>query len=200
MMENIQELIDGNKRFRDTYVKENSDKLHDLVKNGQDPVALFIGCSDSRVVPNLMTDSFPGDLFVVRNVGNFVAPYKPDETMHSTAAAIEYAVSALKVPNIIVCGHTHCGAIATVHSGIDGDDFVHIKKWLTLGEKAKTQAVEALGEGANKEELLRLTEKLSVVTQIENLMTYPSVDRAVKSGTLQIHGWVYDKETGQIEY
>ncbi len=193
-------LLEGNAVFKNSYFKEHAKELVDLVKNGQHPKALFIGCADSRVVPNLITDSGPGDLFVLRNVGNFVAPYKPDAEFHATASGIEYAVSALKVSNIIICGHTHCGAINSLYEDMSAPAMVHTKKWLSLGEKAKTMASQSLGKDADKEELLRLTERLSIVTQIENLLTYPSVKEKVDSGEINIHGWYYDMEDGSIEY
>jgi carbonic anhydrase len=152
------------------------------------------------VVPNLITQTAPGDLFVIRNVGNFIAPFKPDEDFHSTASGIEYAVSALKVSEIIICGHTQCGAIQALYDGVDEYAFIHTKKWLTLGEKAKSLAVLALGKDAERATLLRLTEKLSIVTQIENLLTYPYVKEGVENGTLHIYGWIYNIETGEIEY
>jgi len=195
-------LISGNALFQESYYKAHEKEFLALVKKGQHPKALYIGCSDSRVLPNLITKSSPGDLFVVRNVGNFVAPYKPDEDFHSTASAIEYAISILNVKNIIVCGHTHCGAIEAIHdkSKLDSPELIHTKKWLTLGEKPKVQAILALGVNADKDELLRLTEKLSVITQIENLLTYPSVKSRVDNGTVAVHGWVYDIESGNIDY
>lgn len=193
-------LLEGNDVFKKSYFKEHAKELVDLAKNGQHPKALFIGCADSRVVPDLITDSSPGDLFVLRNVGNFVAPYKPDEDFHATASGIEYAVSALEVSQIIICGHTHCGAINSLYADMSAPTMVHTKKWLSLGEKAKTMATLALGKDADKEELLRLTEKLSIITQIENLLTYPSVKEKVDSGEINIHGWYYDIEDGSIEY
>ncbi|QOY52254.1 carbonic anhydrase [Candidatus Sulfurimonas baltica] len=195
-------LMQGNELFQKSYFKAHEKELISLAKKGQHPKALYIGCSDSRVVPDLMTSSTPGDLFVVRNIGNFVAPYKPDEDFHSTASAIEYAVSVLKVKNIIVCGHTHCGAIAALHNKSCANDpeLIHTKTWLTLGEGAKSQALLALGLKADKEVLYRLTEKLSVISQLENLLTYPSVSKRVDSGEIVIHGWVYDIESGEIEY
>ena len=193
-------LLEGNEIFKNSYFKKHESELLELAKNGQHPKALFIGCADSRVVPNLITDTPPGDLFVVRNVGNFVAPYKPDEDFHSTAAGIEYAVSALNVSEIIICGHTHCGAMASLYSDIEEQPFIHTKKWLSLGRKAKMHSVLALGTDAQKEKLLRLTEKLNVVFQIENLLTYPYVKKKVEKGELHIHGWLYDIETGHIEY
>ncbi len=193
-------LLEGNEIFVNSYFKKNSQELLNLAKNGQNPKALFIGCADSRVIPNLITQTDPGELFVVRNVGNFVAPYRPDEEFHSTAAGIEYAVTALNVSEIIICGHTHCGAIASLFTELDDNTFIHTKKWLSLGEKPKTLALLALGKDADKENILRLTEKLSVVSQIENLLSYPYVKQRLENETLYIHGWVYDIETGSIEY
>ena len=196
---NLEEYAKGNKLFR-SYFKKNQESLLDLVKNGQSPKALFIGCSDSRVIPDLMVQTSPGDLFVIRNVGNFVPPYKPDEDFHATASGIEYAVSVLNVEEIIICGHSHCGACKSLYEPIEDPSLIHTKKWLELGESAKTSAVLSLGADAPKEELLRLTEKLSVIKQIENILTYPYVKKRFENGMLHIHGWHYDIETGKIDY
>ena len=198
-MVNMEDYAEGNKLFR-TYFKKNKAALLNLVERGQSPKALFIGCSDSRVIPDLMVQSNPGDLFVIRNVGNFVPPYRPDEDFHATASGIEYAVSVLKVEEIIICGHTHCGACKALYQTIEDPSLVHTKKWLELGESAKTSAILSLGASAPKEDLLRLTEKLSVIKQIENLLTYPVVKKRFEKGNLSIHGWYYDIETGYIEY
>ena len=197
---NLQEYAKGNNLFR-TYFKKNQESLLELVKSGQSPKALFIGCSDSRVIPDLIVQSNPGDLFVVRNVGNFVPPFKPDLEYHSTASAIEYAVSVLNVEEIIICGHSHCGACKKLFDeDVKDESLIHTKKWLELGESAKKSAILSLGIKASKEELLRLTEKLSVMNQIENILTYPEVKKRFEDNTLHIHGWYYDMETGKIEY
>ena len=190
----------GNEEFKNSYFKNHEKELLDLVENGQHPKALFIGCADSRVVPALMTGTAPGDLFVVRNVGNFVAPYDPKTLLHASAPGIEYAVTVLKVSEIIICGHTHCGAIHSLFGEITNPSLIHTNNWLSLGRKAKHFAVLALGKDAEEEKLLRLTEKLSVVSQIENLLTYPDVKKGVENDTLHIHGWIYDIESGEIEY
>ena len=161
---NMEEYAKGNQLFK-TYFKENKDSLLDLVKSGQSPKALFIGCSDSRVIPDLIVQTNPGDLFVIRNVGAFVPPYKPDEDFHATASGIEYAVSVLNVQEIIICGHTHCGACQHLYKEIEDSSLIHTKKWLELGESAKKSAVLSLGANAPIEDLLRLTEKLSPSTQ-----------------------------------
>ncbi len=197
---NMAEYAEGNKLFR-TYFKKNKESLLNLVENGQAPKALFIGCSDSRVIPDMIIQSNPGDLFVIRNVGNFVPPFSPDEDFHATASGIEYAVSVLNVGEIIICGHTHCGACQHLFEEIDDTpNLIHTKKWLELGESAKKSAILSLGINAPQEELLRLTEKLSVIKQIENILTYPNVKERFETNDLHIHGWYYDVETGNIEY
>ena len=195
----LEKYAKGNELFR-AYFKKNKKSLLDLVQSGQAPKALFIGCSDSRVIPDLMLQTSPGDLFVIRNVGNFVPPYKPDEDFHATASGIEYAVSVLKVKEIIICGHTHCGACQHLYEPVEDNSLIHTKKWLELGENAKKSAILSLGANAPLEDLLRLTEKLSVINQIDNILTYPSVKKRFEADDLHIHGWCYDMETGKIEY
>ncbi|UFS63269.1 carbonic anhydrase [Sulfurimonas sp. HSL-3221] len=196
----MQTYAEGNELFQQVYFKEHEAELLRLAKEGQSPKALFIGCSDSRVIPDLMIQSKPGDLFVMRNVGNFVPVYKPDEDFHATATAIEYAVSVLKVSEIIICGHTHCGACQALYEEISDPGLIHTRKWLSLGMKAKENAVATLGMDGDRETLLRLTEQLSILSQIENLLTYPYVNKLVKEEKLFIHGWYYDIETGHIRY
>lgn len=193
-------VLNGNDSFKNSYFKKHEEELHDLVKNGQHPKALFIGCADSRVIPNLITQTDPGELFVLRNVGNFVAPYKPDEDFHGTASGIEYAISVLNVKEIIICGHTHCGAIASLYTEITDESLVHTKKWLSLGKKAKELALLTSDKNTSEENLLRLTEKISVVMQIENLLSYPIVKKRVDAEEVYIHGWIYDIESGNIQY
>lgn len=195
----MKNYAEGNELFR-TFFKKNQESLLELVRSGQSPKALFIGCSDSRVIPDLMVQADPGDLFVIRNVGNFVPPYKPDEDFHATASGIEYAVSVLKVQEVIICGHTHCGACSYLYEELEDPSLIHTKKWLELGQSAKKSAILSLGVNAPKEKLLRLTEKLSVIKQIENILTYPNVKKRFENGDLHIHGWYYDIETGSIEY
>ncbi len=196
----IQKYVQGNALFR-TYFKKNKEDLLKLVTEGQKPKALFIGCSDSRVIPDMMLQTKPGDLFVLRNVGNFVPPFSPDDDYHATATGIEYATSVLKVSEIIICGHSYCGACAALYEDLDDTpEMVHTRRWLSLGESAKKSAILSLGADAPKEELLRLTEKLSIVHQIENLLTYPQVKERFEKGDLHIHGWYYHIENGKIEY
>lgn len=197
----IDKLIKGNKKFKDTHFPKLEGKFEDLVINGQKPSVLFIGCSDSRVVPDLIVDSKPGDMFILRNIGNFVPPYQNDDDFHGSTAAIEYAVSVLEVKDIIVCGHSHCGACAALFEDLSNKpELIHVKKWLELGKKAKEYTLSKTNNLSNNNELLRLTEKISIKHQLENLLTYPEVFRKVQLGELNIHGWYYKIEDGSIEY
>ena len=193
-------LIEGHNDFQSIKFKNNQERFKTLVEEGQNPKALFIGCSDSRVMPALITNSKAGDLFIARNIGNFVAPFNPNQDYHATASAIEYAVSILEVTDIIVCGHSECGAISALFKKIEPtDENLHTIKWLELGESAKRSALLSLREESH-ENILRYTEKVSVIFQLENLLTYPAVKRRVEQGSLFLHGWHYNLKNGIIEY
>lgn len=194
----ISQLIKGSIEFKENEFLEYKDKFDKLIDEGQRPKVLFIGCSDSRVVPNLITKSDPGDLFIIRNIGNFIPPFSDDEDFHGTAAAIEYAVSVLEVDHIIVCGHSYCGAIASLYKNLDKNDLKHVKKWLELGEKAK-QIVDFTSKEMSVNEKIRTVERVSVIFQAENLLTYPKVKERVKMKKLHINIWFYKIETGEIE-
>jgi len=190
----------GHEEFQKVKFKKSEDRYKKLVKEGQNPKALFIGCSDSRVMPAMITGSKPGDLFIVRNIGNFVAPFKPSADFHATASAIEYAVSVLNISDIIVCGHSHCGAIASLYKDIKKTpENIHTIKWLELGAEAKKIAQKTCTQ-ESKETLLRYTEQLSVVFQLENLLSYPAIKKGVENETIFLHGWHYDIEDGIIQY
>ncbi len=196
----LKEFEKGHEAFKQVKFNQNKERFKKLVAEGQNPKALFIGCSDSRVMPAMITGSKAGDLFIVRNIGNFVAPFKPDADFHATASAIEYAVSVLEISDIIVCGHSHCGAIAALFKDIQQTpENIHTIKWLELGAEAKKVALLAHRDSA-RDVMLRYTEQISVVYQLDNLLTYPAVKRKVAEGTLFLHGWHYDIEDGNIAY
>jgi len=200
MHSDFQEFEKGHTNFQKVKFNESKERFQKLIDDGQDPKALFIGCSDSRVMPAMITGSKPGDLFIVRNIGNFVAPFSPENNYHATASAIEYAVSVLEISDIIVCGHSHCGAIEALYKDIkETKENIHTIKWLELGAEAKKVAMLAYKNGS-KEEMLRYTEKISVIYQLDNLLTYPAVKKRVENGTLHLHGWYYNMENGKIYY
>jgi carbonic anhydrase len=178
------------RNFHSDYFPLHQQRFQDLVAQGQHPKTLFIGCSDSRLVPYLLTGAGPGELFIVRNVGALIPPYDQSHGLHGTMAAIEYAVLALQVERIIVCGHSHCGAIRVAYEGVP-EEAVALKSWLKLLQ-------EALLPVQPGPEAMRRTEQRAVVLQLERLMEYPMVRRAVEASKLTLHGWHYVIEEGEI--
>ncbi len=183
-------LLQRLKQFHSDYFPLHQQRFQDLVADGQHPKTLFIGCSDSRVVPYLLTGAGPGELFIVRNVGALVPPYDGSHGLHGTTAAIEFAVLQLKVRSIVVCGHSHCGAIRAAYEGVP-DEARNLKSWLTLADAALLPVLPS-------DEALLRTEQRSVVLQLERLMDYPMVRRAVEAGDLTLHGWHYVIEDGDV--
>ncbi|OYQ39074.1 carbonic anhydrase [Rhodoferax sp. TH121] len=184
------ELLLRLRRFHSNYFPLHQQRFQDLVAQGQHPKTLFIGCSDSRLVPYLLTGAGPGELFIVRNVGALVPPYDGSHGLHGTMAAIEYAVLNLHVERVIVCGHSHCGAIRAAYEGVP-EEARALQAWLKLAQEA------LLPVQSSPEALLR-TEQRSVVLQLERLMDYPMVRREVEAGRLTLHGWHYVIEDGEI--
>jgi carbonic anhydrase len=183
-------LVEGLQRFRAEHFPRFREHYERLVAEGQKPGALFIGCSDSRVVPDVLMGTGPGELFIVRNVANLVPPFEPAQGYHGTSAAIEFGVLALGVSDIIVCGHSHCGGIRALYDP-PNPDTPHINQWLELAQEARVD--EPVGE-----EMLRITEQRSVVLQMSRLMSYPMVRERVEQGRLAVHGWHYIIERGEV--
>ena len=184
------DLLSRLRQFHSDYFPLHQQRFQDLVSQGQHPKTLFVGCSDSRLVPYLLTGAGPGELFIVRNVGAFIPPYDGSHGLHGTMAAIEFAVLHLHVERIIVCGHSHCGAIRAAYEGVS-DEAIALKAWLKLA----SEALLPVQPGA---EAFRRTEQRAVVLQLERLMDYPMVRRAVEDGRLTLHGWHYVIEDGEI--
>jgi carbonic anhydrase len=163
---------------------------------GQHPRILFITCSDSRIDPNLITQTEPGELFIIRNVGNIIPPF--GATTGGEGAAIEYAVEVLGVKDIIVCGHSHCGAMkGIVETSSLADKIPLVSNWLKYAE-ATRRIIKENYQGYQGEELLNAAIEENVLTQIDNLRTYPVIHAKLYSGQLNIYAWVYKIETGGV--
>ena len=186
----MDDLLERLARFEKSSFPRFEPVYRQLVSEGQHPSTLFIGCSDSRLVPYLLMDCGPGELFLVRNVGNLVPPWDTAGDAHGTAAAIEFAVLNLRVRHIVVCGHSHCGAIRALYEE-PADEARHLRGWLKYAREAALPVTGS--EGA-----LRRVEQRSVVLQLTRLMTYPMVQRRVEQGELFLHGWHYLLEEGQV--
>lgn len=194
-------LLRGLERFRDDTFPRYRELYHELVADGQHPSTLFIGCSDARVVPHLLVDASPGDLFVARNVGAFVPPFDPAAGHHETAAAVEFAVGILEVSHIVVCGHAHCGAVRALYEPPEVPA-PNLARWLELGREARLEVSGGSGppgEDEPSEETLRRTERRSVALQLERLAHYPMVRERTEDGGLALHGWHYLLEEGRVD-
>lgn len=198
-------LLAGLIKFR-TQDYEEHKNLFCRLKSHQEPHTLFISCSDSRVVPQLITKSLPGELFVLRNIANIVPKYKEAHeyvaTTSATTSAIEYAVKILKVKSIIICGHSNCGGCKAIHyPEAVLNEIPATKKWLEIAENVKTRvAAEMKANGKTKDLQYRewLTEQMNVVEQIKHLLTYPYVVEAFNKNELEIIGMYYTIETGEV--
>ena len=194
----FRKLIDGYRDFHKLYFKGKSETYSHLVQEGQMPEALVIACSDSRIDPAIVTGSGPGDIFVVRNVAAIVPPYEKDNRHHGTSAALEFAVKALKVPRIVVMGHSLCGGVqALADKEVSKDAFDFIGPWMNICEPAR-QAVEKDMIDAPEDMRRRALEQAVVLTSLKNLMTFPWVAERVNEGALKLHGWYFDLTTGEL--
>ena len=192
----LQELKAGIRLFRTKVYPENEATYRKAVSEPQRPHALFITCADSRIDPELITQSGPGDLFVTRNVGNLVPAY--GEMMGGVSAVIEYAVSALKVQHVVVCGHSDCGAMKGLLHPEALATMPTVKSWLKNAHAALSVA-ESLAEADEKpSDLMRRLTEENVLLQMQHLRTHPSVAGAMAREELTISGWVYDIGKGEV--
>lgn len=206
-------LLQGIKNFQQRFYEKEPDKMRDLVRQGQRPEVMLIACSDSRVDPALLTGAAPGDLFVVRNVANLVPPYRLGGKYDGARAAIEYAVRDLGVKHIVILGHAHCGGIQALLSTVVGQkpkrDF--IGDWVSVATDAccryvldQVSGVQEAGEMVREMDLEQLrehqhlVERAAIQGSIDNLATYPWLKERLDAGTLHLHGWWFDLETGDL--
>jgi carbonic anhydrase len=190
----MQKLVDGIHNFQRTVFPEHQNFFERLA-DGQAPLALFITCCDSRVNPNLITQTDPGDLFIHRNIGNVVPPY--GSSNGGEGATIEYAVEVLGIRDIIICGHSRCGAMAAAVGPDLRDKYPGVANWLSHADATRRILREKYSE-LRDEQLLNVAIQENVLVQLENLRTHPAVAAKVASGRLNLHGWVYKIETGQV--
>lgn len=191
----VDKLIDGVRHFQSEVFGKHHDLFKDLAK-GQSPETLFITCSDSRIDPNLITSTIPGELFVLRNAGNIVPPH--GSSNGGEEATIEYAVAVLGVKNIIICGHSDCGAMKGLLHPDDITEFPNVQKWLTHAEATWRIMAESHHSEECAGSKLASTVEENVLVQLDNLRTIPAVSARLARGDLQLHGWVYVIETGEI--
>jgi carbonic anhydrase len=193
----VQKLVQGVHRFQSDIFRPNHE-LFQRLAGGQNPQVLFITCSDSRVMPDLITQAEPGDLFVLRNAGNLIPPSgaAPDS---GEGATIEYAVQVLGIQDIIVCGHTRCGAMQALLHPETLDKTPRVRRWLAHAEATREIILRQYENlDVYPEALWKATVEENVLVQLENLRTHPSVAAGIAHGKLKLHGWVYKIESGEV--
>lgn len=190
----MKDIIEGFLKFQREAYPKRAHLFRDLATQ-QQPRALFISCSDSRLVPELVTQREPGDLFVIRNAGNIVPSYGPEPG--GVTASVEYAVAALKVKDIVICGHSDCGAMRAIASCQCLDHMPAVEHWLRYADSARL--VNEAREHSNEEERVASMVRENVIAQLANIQTHPSVRLGLSDGTLTLHGWVYDIGAGSIQ-
>ncbi|MEV8098189.1 carbonic anhydrase [Kitasatospora sp. NPDC085879] len=191
----MQDITDGLRRFRREAFPPRAALFAELAGRHR-PEALFIGCSDSRVVPELITQRGPGELFVVRTAGNLVPPHPAGAD--GVAASIEYAVGALGVRDVVVCGHSDCGAMTALATGDGLDRLPSVAAWLRHAAGGGAAAPVADG-GPGVEQRVAALVRANVVAQLDRLRTHPSVAEALERRALALHGWVFDIASGTVE-
>lgn len=194
----VTKLLVGHERFRREFFHHERELFASFARGLHEPTTLLIGCCDARIVPHVLLGAAPGELFILRNIANLVPQY--GEGHHrSVGAAIEYAVHALKVPHIVICGHTQCGGLKALIEGPDklSDEMPTLAHWLKDAEELRERLAELLRDHP-PEYIAKQIVFENVAVQLENLITYPVVQRALEARTLQLHGWVFNLEDGSL--
>ncbi len=194
----MQELIAGIHKFRSEEFGHYKALFQRLAAEGQNPHTLFITCSDSRVLAELITQSKPGDLFVVKNVGNIVPPASTPGAINSTAAAIEFAVDTLGVQDVVVCGHSQCGAMKALMTSPDLASMPHLEGWLSLATPVRDAVLHRYQHLTHPEEQVDAAGEENVLYGVESLKTYPCVARRLEEGTLRLHAWFFKIATAEL--
>lgn len=192
--EALARIVNGVARFQSEVFPAQRD-MFERLRREQHPLGLFLTCADSRVNPNLVTQTEPGEIFIERNPGNMVPSYV--DFVGGVTAGVEYAMLVLKVPVIIVCGHTDCGVMKALLEPGQVHGMPGVQTWMSHGFTARDTMLRELPFAAAEVQLQRVTE-LNVLAQIENLATHPSVRKRLKYGEVEIRGWVYDISSGTI--
>ncbi len=195
----MQRLIEGVHRFRTEEFGNYQKLFRKLSQEGQSPHTLFITCSDSRVLAELITHSQPGDLFVVKNVGNIVPPASAAGDTNSTAAAIEFAVENLRVSDIVVCGHSQCGAIAALLDPQPVSDLTpHLRDWLKLAAPVRETLTKNYAHLTEAGARQNAAAEENVLFALDNLHSYPCVQERLMDGSLRLHGWFFKIATAEL--
>lgn len=190
-------LLRRSLRHQERYFQEKADLLARLSKEGQAPETLFIGCSDSRLMPEQLLALSPGEMLMFRNIGNIVPPYFQTEI--GVSSALEFAVLQMRVSHLVVCGHTDCGALAGLEQGTDLASQPGLSRWLEIARPA-LRDVESRLRGSTARERHEAIVERHVVHQMANLRSYPFVRQLEEANQLEIHGWIHYLERNEVRY
>jgi carbonic anhydrase len=193
----MDKILSKTNSARQKFFNGNKQLLQELAEVGQFPSALFIGCSDSRVVPEQLLGAKPGDFFMLRNIANTVPPYWQTEI--GIVSVLEFAVLDLEIPHIIVCGHTDCGGISALDAELDLSTRPTLTRWLDLARPAQRE-VDGFGQAEKTAERHQAIVERNVVHQLRNLESYPFIRERLENDKLSLHGWVYYLERPEIRY
>jgi carbonic anhydrase len=190
-------LLDQSAPARRAFFQKNHDLLAQLAQEGQRPQALFIACADSRITPTQLLGTNPGDLFMLRNIANIIPPYIQTEI--GIVSTLEFALYQLKVPHIIICGHTDCGGILSLDQHIDMSQQPALSRWLDLARPAQRDVdfqMRDLSPAARHQAIV----ERNIILQLNNLQSYPFIRQAITANHLTLHGWVYDLQQQHIRF
>lgn len=188
----VARLAEGFERFRAAYFETDRTLYDELVREGQNPRVMVVGCSDSRADPQMITNAGPGEIFTIRNVAALVPPYRPESVVAGVSSALEFGVKGLEVAHIVVLGHAMCGGIRSLMDYGDADPrFEFMSRWVAQLKPAR-DAVEALVSEADSEARTRQAERAGVLVSLSNLLTYPWIAERVAAGRISLHGWFFD--------
>jgi carbonic anhydrase len=194
----MQTLLDGVHRFREGEFGKYKQMFRRLSRQGQKPHTLFITCADSRVLAELITHSNPGDLFVIKNLGNIVPPPDTSDAPNSTGAGIEFAVEVLGVSDIVVCGHSQCGAIAALMNPNQTNALPHLRKWVELAAPVRQLVQTNYAHLTTDESRLRVAEEENILFSLERVRSYRCVESKLADESLRLHGWFFKISTGEL--
>ena len=192
----VERLVDGYRRFRSGYFVNNREHLTALAE-GQAPTIAIVSCCDSRVDPGIVFDARPGELFVIRNVANLVPPFESEGRYHGTSAALEFAVTGLRVSDIVVLGHAGCGGIRALLSAEPSVGGVFVSSWMDIAAEARAEVLSRT-DLPTAEERQCACEQSAVRLSLANLLTFPWIAERMQRDGLKLHGWYYDLQSGRI--
>ncbi|MBY0547576.1 MAG: carbonic anhydrase [Candidatus Obscuribacterales bacterium] len=193
----MEKLLAGVHHFQDEIFSDHKILFEHLSSHGQRPETLFITCADSRINPNLLTQTGPGELFILRNAGNIIPPYTA--TGGGEAATIEFAIATLNIRDIIICGHSHCGAMkGLLHPEGLEENLPAVASWLKNCESVRRILKENYPGETDEKKLMNIATQENVLVQLEHLRTHPTVMARIQRKQLKVHGWIYKIETGDV--